>query len=75
MLAEGGPLATLTVRNVDPESVGRLEERARRTGRSMESEIRQILQDAVRDPRAALERIDALERARGGGTTAEDVDA
>lgn len=36
-------MATLTIRNLPPEIVERLKERARRNGRSMEQEARDIL--------------------------------
>jgi antitoxin FitA len=41
------PMATLTIRNVDPEVQKRLRVRAALNGRSMEAELRQILKDAV----------------------------
>lgn len=40
-------MATLTIRNVDPEVQKRLRVRAAQNGRSMEAELRQIIQDAV----------------------------
>jgi plasmid stability protein len=40
-------MATLTIRNVDPELRQRLRVRAAQHGRSMEAELRQILKDAV----------------------------
>ena len=40
-------MATLTVRNVDPEIQKRLRVRAAQNGRSMEAELRQIIIDAV----------------------------
>ena len=40
-------MATLTIRNVDPEVQKRLRVRAAQNGRSMEAELRQILKDAV----------------------------
>jgi plasmid stability protein len=41
------PMATLTIRNVDPEVRKRLRVRAAQNSRSMEAELRQILKDAV----------------------------
>ena len=41
-------MATLTIRNVDPEVQKRLRVRAAQNGRSMEAELRQIIKDAVR---------------------------
>ena len=40
-------MATLTIRKVDPEVRKRLRVRAAQHGRSMEAELRQILEDAV----------------------------
>jgi plasmid stability protein len=42
-----GRLATLTIRNVDPEVQKRLRVRAAQNGRSMEAELRQILKDTL----------------------------
>jgi antitoxin FitA len=44
---ESTPVATLTIRNVDPEVRQRLRVRAAQNGRSMEAELRQIVKDAV----------------------------
>ncbi len=44
------PLAAISVRNLDDHVKERLRIRAARHGRSMESEIRAILIDAVREP-------------------------
>jgi plasmid stability protein len=40
-------MATLTIRNVDPAVQKRLRVRAAQNGRSMEAELRQILEEAV----------------------------
>ena len=40
-------MATLTIRNVDPELREQLRVRAARHGRSMEAELRQILKEAL----------------------------
>ena len=40
-------MATLTIRNIDPEVKKRLRVRAAENGRSMEAELRQIVNDAV----------------------------
>ena len=40
-------MATLTIRNVDPEVKKRVRVRAAENGRSMEAELRQIINDAV----------------------------
>lgn len=43
-------MATLTVRDLDDQVKRALRVRAARNGRSMEAEVRAILQDAVRAP-------------------------
>jgi antitoxin FitA len=40
-------MATLTIRNLDPEVKKRVRVRAAENGRSMEAELRQIINDAV----------------------------
>lgn len=40
-------MATLTIRNVDPDVHRRVRVRAAENGRSMEAELRQIIKDAV----------------------------
>ena len=43
-------MAALSIRNLDDEVKHRLHARAARHGRSMEAEIRAILEEAVREP-------------------------
>lgn len=43
-------MAAVTIRNLDDKVKDRLRVRAARNGRSMESEVRAILADAVKDP-------------------------
>jgi antitoxin FitA len=49
MIAPDGwcPTSSITIRNLDPEVKGRLRLRAARHGRSMEAEVRSILQSAL----------------------------
>ena len=47
-------MAAVSIRNLDDDVKERLRIRAARHGRSMESEIRVILEDAVRDPRQSV---------------------
>lgn len=44
-------MSTLTIRNLDPEVVARLKERASSNRRSLEAELREILGAASRQPR------------------------
>lgn len=65
------PLATLTIRNIDPAVKERLRIRAAQHGHSMEAEARRILQRAVakQDVRGSMnlaERIHARFAALGG---------
>ena len=52
---EVGRVATLTIRNVEPELQKRLRVRAARNGRSMEAELRQILREALNGQRSDSE--------------------
>jgi len=54
-------MATLTIRNLDDGVVERLKQRAERNGRSLEAEIRQILQRTAGNPPLTGE--DAVARA------------
>jgi plasmid stability protein len=57
-------MAQLLVRDVAPEVVEKLKVRAQRNRRSLEAELRVILQDTVQDPttdmQAEVERVRAL---------------
>ena len=44
---EAGAMAQIIVRNIDEATKQALKERAKRLGRSMEAEVREILRDAV----------------------------
>ncbi|MEJ2868652.1 Arc family DNA-binding protein [Actinomycetospora sp. OC33-EN08] len=64
-------MATITVRDLDDEVRSRLRVRAAENGRSMEAEVRAILEEAVRPSRlerrrAALARFRAAAEAAGG---------
>jgi len=48
-------MATITVRDVDPALKERLRVRAAEHGHSMEAELRQILQDTLKEPERASE--------------------
>jgi antitoxin FitA len=69
-----GPMATLTIRNVDAAVKERLRVRAAQHGRSMEAEIRSILSEAVAEDRdrPELNLAEAIRRRfapLGGATT------
>lgn len=50
MLHTENPMATLTIRNIEPSIKERLRVRAAQNGRSMEAELRAIVTDAVQTP-------------------------
>ena len=50
MFSHEFPMATLTIRNVDPTIKERLRVRAAQNGRSMEAELRAIVIDAIETP-------------------------
>jgi len=45
-------MAQILIRKLDEHSKARLQRRAKRNGRSMEAEVREILHDALREERA-----------------------
>jgi plasmid stability protein len=55
MMQDEQSMATITVRNVDPALKERLRVRAALHGQSMEAELRQILQDTLKEPERAPE--------------------
>jgi len=57
-------MATLTIRNVDPEVQKRLRVRAAENGRSMEAELRQIINDAVSGKTRKAEEVNLAEAIR-----------
>ncbi len=50
-------MAQVLVRQLSEDTVVRLKERARRHGRSLEHELREILTEAVLEPREEIDRI------------------
>jgi antitoxin FitA len=69
-------MATLTIRNIDPEVQKRVRVRAAENGRSMEAELRQIIKDAVSGNTAKIEEVNLAEAigrrfARYGGVELE----
>lgn len=45
-------MAQFVVRNIEASTKARLQRRARRNGRSMEEEVREILRNAVHEPQS-----------------------
>lgn len=67
-------MATLTIRNVRPEIVKSLKSRARSNGRSMEQEVRELLEERFADRRAVLDEIERAWASQTRRPTAEDID-
>ena len=68
-------MAQLVVRNIENEVKVKLQRRARRNGRSMEEEVREILRDAAKNEGAAREIILADGRSYIIGPKGNEPDA
>jgi plasmid stability protein len=67
-------MATLTVRNVPPKVVKALKTLARRNRRSMEQEVRELLEEHVGDREALLTQIEAAWARQAHRPSAADID-
>ncbi len=67
-------MATLTIRNVPLRVVNSLKSLARKKRRSMEHEIREVLEDYVAERGSVLEQIEAGWSQQKGRPTAKQVD-
>jgi antitoxin FitA len=66
-------MAQVLVRQLDNKVVDRLKKRAKEHGRSLQSEVKSILEEAVPDYEQAWKRIDALrEKLKRSGRTFSD---
>lgn len=68
-------MATLTIRNVPTKVVKSLKTLARRNQRSMEQEVRAVLEQHVGDRRALLDEIEASWTRQTRRPTARDVES
>lgn len=68
-------MPTLTVRNVPARVVQSLKALARRHNRSMEQEVRELLEGYVAERRAVLDQIEAGWQSQSRRPTASEVDA
>lgn len=68
-------MPTITVRNVSPKVVQSLKALARRHNRSMEQEVRELLEGYVAERRAVLEQIEISWTRQTRRPTAAEVDA
>jgi plasmid stability protein len=67
-------LATVTIRNLPPRIVRSLKSLARRNGRSMEQEVREVIEEHVTEREAVLEQIEASWGEQRRRPTAAEVD-
>jgi plasmid stability protein len=68
-------MPTITVRNVPPRVVQSLKALAKRHNRSMEQEVRELLEGYVVERRAILDQIEAGWQAQTRRPTAAEIDA
>ncbi len=68
-------MATLTIRNLSPTTVHSLKELARRNRRSMEQEIRDILERHAGDRLSAIEQIKREWRAQTRSPSSEEIES
>jgi plasmid stability protein len=67
-------VATLTIRNVPPRIVRSLKSLAHRHGRSMEQEVREVIEEHVSEREAVLEQIETGWAEQRRRPTAAEVD-
>lgn len=68
-------MATLTIRNVPQRVVRRLKTLARRRNKSMEQEVRDLLEEYASDRSSVLEQIEASWERQARRATAREIDA
>jgi plasmid stability protein len=68
-------MPTLTIRNVSPKTVKSLKALARRRRRSMEQEVRELIEGHVGERQSVLEQIEAGWSRQTRRPTAAEVDA
>ncbi|HJT86455.1 MAG TPA: hypothetical protein VJ732_01335 [Bryobacteraceae bacterium] len=68
-------MPTLTIRNVPPAVVRSLKALARRHGRSMEQEVRELIETHASERRSVLDQIEAAWSRQSRRPTAREVDA
>jgi plasmid stability protein len=68
-------MATLTIRNVPPKVVRALKAQAERNRRSMEQEVRQIIEAQVGDRASAISQIEKAWASQKRSPRAEEIEA
>jgi plasmid stability protein len=67
-------MPTLTIRNLPPKIVQSLKSLARRNGRSMEQEVREVIEEHVTEREAVLRQIEASWGEQRRRSTAAEVE-
>ena len=67
-------MANLTIRNVPPRVVKSLKSLARRNRRSMEQEVRELLEESVRDRLSVLQQLETAWEEQSRRPTATEVE-
>ncbi len=68
-------MATPTIRNLAPEAMRALKARAARNGRSMEQEVRELIESQVADRSSAVEQISRAWATQKRVPSAKEVEA
>jgi hypothetical protein len=68
-------MATVTVRNLSPKVVRSLKSLAKRSGRSMEQEVREMIERYVGDKLSVMKQIEESWSRQSRRPTAEEVEA
>lgn len=68
-------MSTLTIRNLSPGTVSSLKDLARRNHRSMEQEVREILEIYAGDRLSAIEQIEQAWASQARTPSAEEVES
>lgn len=74
LCCQGGLMATITVRNVAPETVESLKEIAGSKGLSMEQQVRNLLEEYVGDRAVLLREIEAARANQARRPTADEIE-
>ena len=74
MMLAGTIMANLTIRNVRPAVVTSLKSLARRNRRSMEQEVRELLEEYVAERHSILEQIERAWERQSRRPTAKQID-
>jgi plasmid stability protein len=72
---EGAHMPTLTIRNVSQDIVKSLKSLAQQNGKSMEQEVREILEEYVGERSSVLDQIETSWKEQSRHPTADEIEA